>query len=435
MHCYSCLADKEKIWYVDRMSVLVSILLSVMVLFMPLFGLANAQTETPTPTIAADSVVNSEKSKLESKIIEYQLKLEETRKQRNTLANQMEYLDTQTYVAQLRIQETEEKIETVEKETIILTNRIDTLDTRLDEQWRLFLATTYETYKQRRATLIDLLLNSQTASEMLNSVKYHSLAQSNRQRLLIQTQETKLNFEEAKQLREKRKIELTELQDVLDSQKAELEQQQKAKKILITATQNRENEYQSIISEAQRQLSAFKSFFVSTGTNVVSANALGTGEGGWYYSQRDERWAGMRMGDSGETVLDVGCFISSLAMMLKFYGNDINPTYFASSARYFYGGPASGCFPTSYPTAYACVPNTFNGSWPNGLRFHEITFGEIDGYLERGVPVMTSVRNQGHYVVLKKKVGTDYIMNDPIYGPDLKLGDYYSMSGRYTVFE
>nr|MBP9691232.1 hypothetical protein [Candidatus Woesebacteria bacterium] len=156
------------------MTFLVSSFLALVLLFSPFSGFVHAQTETPTvtPTTAADSVVNSEKSKLEGKIIEYQRKLEETRKQRNTLANQMEYLDTQAYVTQLRIQETENKIATVEKETVILTNRIDTLDTRLDEQWRLFLATTYETYKQRRATLIDLLLNSRTASDMLNSVKY-----------------------------------------------------------------------------------------------------------------------------------------------------------------------------------------------------------------------------------------------------------------------
>ena len=117
------------------------------------------------------------------------------------------------------------------------------------------------------------------------------------------------------------------------------------------------------------------------------------------------------MGDSGESVLDVGCFITSLSMVLKSYGQDVNPTFFASNAKYFYGGSSSGCFPTSYATAYACVPNTFNGSWPGGLRYHEISSGEIDGYLERGIPVITSVRNQGHYVVLKKKVDGDYIMN------------------------
>lgn len=391
--------------------------------------------EDPTPTIAADSAVNNERSKLEGKIAEYQRKLEETRQQKNTLASQLEYLDTQAYVTELRITATEDKIKTVEKEAELLTSRIGTLDQKLDVQWKLFLASTYATYKQRSATVFDLILNSHTAGDMLNSMKYHALSQSSRQRLLIQTQETKLNFEEQKQLREKKKLELTQLQDTLAIQKQNLEKQQESKRILVAATQNRETEYQNIISEAQRQISALKNFFISTGTNVISANSLGTGEGGWYYSQRDERWSGLRMGESGETVLDVGCFITSLSMVLKSYGNDITPTYFASNARYFYGGPSSGCFPTSYATAYACVPNTFNGSWPDGLRYHEISYGDIDGYLEKGIPVITSVRGQGHYVVLKKKSGSDYIMNDPIYGPDLKLSDYYSLSGRYAVFE
>lgn len=419
-----------------RLRSAVLLLVAFVIMYPVVWVLAEDVTPTPTPTLSpAEELSNSEKGKLEGKIAEYQRKLEETRRQRNTLANQLDYLDTQAYVTELRISETEGKIKTVEKETQILSNRIDTLDDRLDEQWKVFLATTYETYKQRKASLLDLLLNARTANDMFKSLKYHTLAQSNRQRILIQTQETKLNFEEAKQQREQRRIELEDLQAVLDTQKSDLETQQTAKKILISATQNKENEYQSIIQEAQRQLTAFKSFFASTGADVIRADGLGTGEGGWYMSQRDERWASMRMGDSSESILDVGCFISSLAMVLKSYGHDVNPTFFASNARYFYGGYASGCFPTSYPTAYACVPNTFNGSWPGGLRYHEIAYGEIDGYLDRGVPVITSVRNQGHYVVLKKRVDGEYIMNDPVYGPDLKLSDYYALSGRYAVFE
>ncbi|MFO0703146.1 MAG: C39 family peptidase [Patescibacteria group bacterium] len=403
--------------------------------FIYFFGFVFAEDPTNTPTPTPNAAQSAEKSRLEQKISEYQKKLDETRKQRDTLDNQLKYLDTQAYVTSLKIEETENKMQAVKKEAEILTQRIDTLDDKLDTQWRLFLATTYATYKQRPASIFDLILNSENAEEMLSSLKYHSLAQSNRQRLLIQTQETKINFEEQKSLREKKQQELTQLQDVLAEQKSSLETQQESKKVLISATKNRENEYQNIIAEAQRQISAFKSFTVSTGTNIISAGALGSGVGGYYYSQRDERWANMRMGDSGETVLDVGCFISSLSMVLKYYGYDYTPATIASSARYFYGGSSSGCFPTSYATAYACTPNTFNGSWPGGLKYREIGRDEIDGYLNRGIPVISSVRNQSHYVVLKRIENGEYIMNDPIYGPDLKVSDYYSISGRYAVFE
>jgi hypothetical protein len=130
------------------------------------------------------------------------------------------------------------------------------------------------------------------------------------------------------------------------------------------------------------------------------------------------------MGNSSETVLDVGCFISSLSMVLTYYGHPTTPLFFSSNPKYF--------LPFS---AWAYGPANFNGSWPAGLNYHEIPNSEIDGYLNRNIPVITSVRGQSHYIVLKKKVDGEYIMNDPIYGPDLKLSQYYSLSGRAAVFE
>ena len=238
---------------------------------------AEDPTSTPTPT--PNESQKAETAKLEQRISEYQKKLDDTRKQRDTLDNQLQYLDTQAYVTSLRIEETENKVKSVKKETEILNDRIDTLDQKLDTQWRLFLATTYASYKKRQASIFDLILNSENAEQMLSSMKYHALAQSNRQRLLIQTQETKINFEEQKSLREEKQKELTKLQDVLAEQKTSLETQKESKKVLISATKNKEAEYQNIIAEAQRQINAFKSFIVSTGTNVIAANGLGTGIG------------------------------------------------------------------------------------------------------------------------------------------------------------
>jgi hypothetical protein len=140
------------------------------------------------------------------------------------------------------------------------------------------------------------------------------------------------------------------------------------------------------------------------------------------------------MGDSGESILDVGCFITSIAMVMKSYGYDMNPATIASQPKYFYGGSSSACFPTSNPTAYACHPARFNGSW-NGKSYKNISLGDIPSYLNRNVPVISGVRGGSHYIVLKKTDGNDFIMNDPIYGPDLKVSAYYSLSGPFGVFD
>ena len=81
------------------------------------------------------------------------------------------------------------------------------------------------------------------------------------------------------------------------------------------------------------------------------------------------------------------------------------------------------------------IPSTFNGSWPNGKSYKNIAYAQLGDYLDRGIPVIAGVRGSSHYVVLKKKDGSEFIMNDPIYGPDKKVSDYYSLSGPYGVFE
>ena len=81
------------------------------------------------------------------------------------------------------------------------------------------------------------------------------------------------------------------------------------------------------------------------------------------------------------------------------------------------------------------TPSRFNGSWPNGKNYTNITFSQVAEYLSRGTPVIAGVQGASHYIVLKKTHDSTFIMNDPIYGPDKKVSEYYALSGPYGVFE
>ncbi|MEI6532711.1 MAG: C39 family peptidase [Candidatus Roizmanbacteria bacterium] len=391
---------------------------------------------TPIFIYAQDTTSgDSRKAELEKKISEYEKKLTETRQQKNSLSSQIQYMDTQIYLTGLRTQETEKRIESTTNEITVLENRIDRLDTSLNNLSKQLLQRVVEGYKKQPVTFFDVILNSDNANSLMNKMKYYRTAQENNQKILMQVQETKLNFEEQKQIREQKKAQLANLKIELDKKKIELTQQQEAKNKLLAVTQNSENEYQRLLEDARRQVDSYKQFFATTGAGTIPPDGLGTGEGGWYYSQRDTRWAGMRMGSSNESVLDVGCFITSISMVIKSYGNNFTPADIASNGRYFSGGASSGCFPTSWGTAYACVPSTFNGSWPGGLKYKNIGFSQVPDYLGKGIPVIAGVRGSSHYIVLKKMVEGVYIMNDPIYGPDKKVSDYYTISGPFGVFE
>ena len=154
---------------------------------------------------------------------------------------------------------------------------------------------------------------------------FRSTARNNNQKLLVQVQEAKSNFEEQKKIREDKKIELDELTNTLNAQKLSLASQKSQKQKLLLDTQNDEANYQRIISLAKAQLSGFKSFASSAGAGVISANQFGNGSDGSYYSQRDSRWASQNIGYSSENILDVGCLLSSVAIVGKRYGSNVTP--------------------------------------------------------------------------------------------------------------
>lgn len=389
-------------------------------------GVFADDTPTPSPTTGASSSNENSTAKesLEAKKREYEAKLKQLSQQKDTLSSQIDYMDTQIYLTELKTTQTEQKITDTEKEIDSLSNRIDGLDTSLDTLSRTLLSRVVAGYKQREVSVFDYLLDSDNASDFLGKVKYQKSAEENNQKLLFQVQQTKSNFEEMKNVKEKKKAELAALKDTLATQRADLVQQQDSKRRLLAVTKNDESTYQRLIEDANRQIASLKSFVASTGVGTISAGSLGTGEGGWYLSQRDERWAGMHMGNSDETILSVGCFITSISMVMRSYGFDFNPTMIANDPRYFVGR-----------SAWMYVPSNFNGSWPGGKNYHTISYGDIASYVNRGVPVIAGVRNAGHYVVLKKTDGDDFIMNDPIYGPDIKVSEHYSLSGPYGVFE
>lgn len=343
-------------------------------------------------------------------------KLRELSQQKNTLSSQIQYMNTQITLTELKIQQTQRKISSTEKEIEGLDEKIVNLDRSIDYLAKLLLKRLVVGYKNRGFTLLEMVFDSSNIPFFVNRYKYWKATQEENQRLLIKTQSSKLNLEEQKRLREEKIAELQFLHKQLDQQKIDLASQKAAKEKLFIDTQNSELIYQQMLAQAQRQLSAFKSFVKSSGANtVIPANGLGVGQDGLYLSQRDERWANQRIGYSDETVLNVGCLITSVAMSLKKRGVETTPSEIASNPDYFWAN-----------TAYMLY--RWNISLPGGPRGYKISNSQVDEELGSGNYVIVGI-NYGpcgepeHYVVLTKKEGGSYKMHDPLYGPDL---DFYS---------
>lgn len=327
---------------------------------------------------------------------------------------QLRLINVRYDLSVVQMKQTEQKIESTEKEIEIISRRIDGLDNALDYLSKLLLNKVVAGYKNKSISVFDMLLDSQSANDLISRMKYMKTAQQNNQKLLVQVQETKLNFEEQKTLRDQKKAELDDLKSTLAKQQVDLENQRKKKDEDIAILTRNLAETQRILNIARQQLASFKSFVQTSGaSSIISANSFGNGSDGSYYSQRDERWANQTIGYSSEKILDVGCLLSSVSMVAKKNGQNVTPGDVASDVSRFYGN-----------TAWMSLPwkSVAGKSYASGV--------DIDQELQNGNYVIVGVggcSNGGsHFVVLTKKDGDDYIMHDPIYGPDLKFSSHYS---------
>ncbi len=214
------------------------------------------------------TVFADQKEDLAKKIEEYQQKLNQLAQQRDSLSAQIQYMTTQINLTTYKIQDTEEKIVTTQKEIETLGSRIGGLDDSLTHLSKLLLNKVVAGYKKRSLSFFDVIFNSDNANDFLDRVKYLKTAQQNNQKILVQVQETKLNFEEQKKLRETKKTELDTLEKQLNEQKVQLDSQKAAKQKLLSVTQNDEKAYQRLLEQARAEYAAIQGIIAGAGTEA-----------------------------------------------------------------------------------------------------------------------------------------------------------------------
>lgn len=130
------------------------------------------------------------------------------------------------------------------------------------------------------------------------------------------------------------------------------------------------------------------------------------------FSQSDPRWADDELGPAQSTMGEEGCAVSSAAMVLAYYGQDIDPgrlnAFLSESDGYtpqgwLYWERAADFQPGVARHAYEDLPSYYL----------------IDSNLERGNPVIVRIHLDNgvtHFVVIVGKDGFDYLIQDPASG-------------------
>lgn len=357
-------------------------------------------------------VINAQSvSDLQKQIQDYQAQIATLSAQSTTLSNQIAQFDAKIKLTSLKIQSTEEQI-------ALLGGRIDQLEGSLNGLTQAFSSRAAETYKMSRlGDQFFLLISSSSIDEAVSRYHYLKQIESSDQDLLQRLQTAQNIYQDQKASQE-------DLQNQLQSEKTDLDKQKSAKANLLAVTQNNEKKYQQLLAQAQAQLAALSNFSSSHGGGTISHQDL-SDSWGKYYNQRDENWGGNEIGLSNYSVLEVGCLITSYAMVSTHFGGSITPANVAADTSNFFSNTAEFNIPGPTANGHSAqyMTNPSISDLKNALNGGAVI---IAGLSANGGPFPTHYSD--HWVVLRSVDGDTFKINDPWYqgAMNVSLSDHYS---------
>ncbi len=127
------------------------------------------------------------------------------------------------------------------------------------------------------------------------------------------------------------------------------------------------------------------------------------------YYQADPRWSDEALGTTAGTLGGEGCAVTSAAMVLSFYGMDVDPKRLNRFLTDHDGYEGRGWI--RWESAAEFIPGLVEKAYED-LPSHAL----IDWNLLRGNPVIIRIRRPDgitHFVVIVGKRGFDYLIRDP----------------------
>ena len=129
------------------------------------------------------------------------------------------------------------------------------------------------------------------------------------------------------------------------------------------------------------------------------------------FRQNDPRWGKLPLaaGQQGDTLGSAGCALTSLAMIMLYYGIDTEPVTLNKYLNNHDGYTPEGWL--KWEVAAEMAPDKFRFAYEDVA-----TFKLIDANLKKQNPVIVRVRfpsSLTHFVVICGKRGHDYLIRDP----------------------
>jgi len=219
--------------------------------------------------LRANPVLADDMTEKQAEIEALKAKLTEIQGQKQTLSKTIDYLNTKIQLTQKQISASEAEIAGLEEEVLALSGKIVILDSNLEKLSALLVNRIHSTYIKAVSTQpMYLFLTSDGFSDFLKRYKYLRVGQKHDKEVMFTLEQARTNFDEQKQMKEKKQADLEIANKKLVSQKSSLDQQQREKQTLLQVTKNDEKKYQSDLAQAMAELDAIQGIIAGMGTET-----------------------------------------------------------------------------------------------------------------------------------------------------------------------
>lgn len=357
---------------------------------------------------------------LENKAQDYKDLIRELQIKQQTLENEIELLDAQIAQLELEIQMTQTQIDQTNLEINNLLIRIQIKEEEIETQKKILTQLLRKIDSYDKESVLEILLKSEELSDFLNETEYMNTVGEKIKNALDMYKNIKQELKQRKKEIENKKSQLEDLNKKLLDQKEIADAQKKSKGDLLEETRGEEYKFQDLLFNVRNQkqtilgdinkLKRDKEVEIAKIAAMAERPSENLASTSWYFSQNDPRWKDMSIGLSNSTVDDYGCAISSIAMVFKYYGIDIDPGRLSKQPIFYYDLIV-------WPKQWRyldLVKNSFHKS--GGLSSED--WNLIDREIASGHPVIVFIKalgkGAGHYVVIHSKDSKGYIVHDPM---------------------
>lgn len=219
-------------------NIFISLILGLVIIFTPSGSLAACQTP----------------EECQAEISQAEEMLAKLGKEKDTLSNQIKYLNSQVELTALKIAQTENSIAALKAEIEDLIVKIDKLDVYLNYLSSVLISQINESYKLQKRYPTFMLIFSDKFNLFFEHYKYYEVLQKSNRDSLLNMETARLNYDNQKKEKDLKQQQLAELQTKLDQQNKNLIIQKASKTSLLEITKNDEARYQRLKRDAESEL-------------------------------------------------------------------------------------------------------------------------------------------------------------------------------------